>query len=120
VRKFRLLQSCSNFNLLNRIFSNFCPRLWLSFSQMPVSRYVASRTLVSPLERLKIIQYVDIGFNAWQNLGWLTFSNRQVQGASGGGRTYNGVWDSLVRMWKEEGIRGYMRGNGVNCLRIVP
>ncbi|KIM23813.1 hypothetical protein M408DRAFT_76951 [Serendipita vermifera MAFF 305830] len=60
----------------------------------------ASRTLVSPLERLKIIQ--------------------QVQGASGGGATYNGVWNSLVRMWKEEGFRGYMRGNGVNCLRIVP
>lgn len=23
-------------------------------------------------------------------------------------------------MWKEEGFKGYMRGNGVNCLRIVP
>jgi len=25
-----------------------------------------------------------------------------------------------VRMWKEEGFKGYMRGNGINCLRIVP
>ena len=51
---------------------------------------------------------------------FFSFVRRQVQGASGGGATYNGVWNSLVRMWKEEGARGYMRGNGVNCLRIVP
>lgn len=23
-------------------------------------------------------------------------------------------------MWKEEGFRGFMRGNGINCLGIVP
>ncbi|KAH8830301.1 mitochondrial carrier domain-containing protein [Flagelloscypha sp. PMI_526] len=23
-------------------------------------------------------------------------------------------------MWQEEGFRGYMRGNGINCIRIVP
>jgi hypothetical protein len=23
-------------------------------------------------------------------------------------------------MWNEEGFKGYMRGNGINCLRIVP
>jgi solute carrier family 25 phosphate transporter 23/24/25/41 len=23
-------------------------------------------------------------------------------------------------MWKEEGWRGFMRGNGTNCIRIVP
>ncbi|EIW83005.1 mitochondrial carrier [Coniophora puteana RWD-64-598 SS2] len=59
----------------------------------------ASRTVVSPLERLKIIQ--------------------QVQ-PRGSGREYKGVWRSLVRMWQEEGFKGYMRGNGINCLRIVP
>jgi solute carrier family 25 (mitochondrial phosphate transporter), member 23/24/25/41 len=37
-----------------------------------------------------------------------------------GGQQYKGVWRSLVRMWKEEGFRGYMRGNGINCVRIVP
>lgn len=58
----------------------------------------ASRTVVSPLERLKIIQ--------------------QVQPPSD--QQYKGVFRSLVRMWKEEGVRGYMRGNGINCLRIVP
>ncbi|KAJ3868310.1 mitochondrial carrier domain-containing protein [Lentinula novae-zelandiae] len=60
----------------------------------------ASRTIVSPLERLKIIQ--------------------QVQPRTSDAQPYKGVWRSLVRMWKEEGFRGYMRGNGINCLRIVP
>ncbi|KAH8119233.1 mitochondrial carrier domain-containing protein [Phellopilus nigrolimitatus] len=59
----------------------------------------ASRTVVSPLERLKIIQ--------------------QVQ-SSAMDQQYRGVWRSLVRMWQEEGFRGFMRGNGINCLRIIP
>ncbi|TBU64568.1 mitochondrial carrier [Dichomitus squalens] len=59
----------------------------------------ASRTVVSPLERLKIIQ--------------------QVQPPSSD-RQYKGVWNSLVRMWREEGFKGFMRGNGINCLRIIP
>ncbi|KDR75001.1 hypothetical protein GALMADRAFT_248838 [Galerina marginata CBS 339.88] len=59
----------------------------------------ASRTVVSPLERLKIIQ--------------------QVQ-PRGSDQQYKGVWRSLLRMWNEEGFRGFMRGNGINCLRIVP
>lgn len=58
-----------------------------------------SRTVVSPLERLKIIQQV------------------QPPGTEG---QYKGVWQSLVRIWREEGFRGFMRGNGINCLRIVP
>ncbi|GJJ06426.1 hypothetical protein Clacol_000617 [Clathrus columnatus] len=79
----------------------------LGFIDSQVSSYfiaggiagAASRTVVSPLERLKIIQ--------------------QVQPRSGS-RQYRGVWKSLVRMWEEEGFRGFMRGNGINCLRIVP
>ncbi|KAJ7783101.1 mitochondrial carrier domain-containing protein [Mycena metata] len=59
----------------------------------------ASRTVVSPLERLKIIQQVQPRTSDQQ---------------------YKGVWRSLVRMWKEEGLKGFMRGNGINCLRIVP
>jgi hypothetical protein len=44
---------------------------------------------------------------------------RQVQSSSSNGQ-YKGVWRSLVRMWNEEGFAGFMRGNGINCLRIVP
>ena len=58
-----------------------------------------SRTLVSPLERLKILL--------------------QVQSA---GRTeYKlSIPQALRKMWKEEGLKGFMRGNGSNCIRIVP
>lgn len=57
-----------------------------------------SRTVVSPLERMKILF--------------------QIQQA--GSAAYRGVWPTLVKMWREEGWRGYMRGNGSNCLRIFP
>ncbi|KAK4042597.1 mitochondrial carrier domain-containing protein [Parachaetomium inaequale] len=58
-----------------------------------------SRTVVSPLERLKILF--------------------QVQSA--GRDAYKlSVGKGLAKMWKEEGWRGFMRGNGTNCIRIVP
>lgn len=58
-----------------------------------------SRTVVSPLERLKILF--------------------QVQNA--GRDEYRiGVGRALRKMWVEEGFRGLMRGNGTNCIRIVP
>ncbi|EGS20027.1 uncharacterized protein CTHT_0045240 [Thermochaetoides thermophila DSM 1495] len=58
-----------------------------------------SRTVVSPLERLKILL--------------------QVQSA--GRDAYRlSVGKALAKMWREEGWRGFMRGNGVNCIRIVP
>src|SRR5271169_6947205 len=57
-----------------------------------------SRTIVSPLERMKILF--------------------QIQGP--GAASYTGVWSTLAKMWREEGWRGFMRGNGTNCIRIVP
>jgi solute carrier family 25 phosphate transporter 23/24/25/41 len=58
-----------------------------------------SRTVVSPLERLKILM--------------------QVQSA--GREAYKlSVGQALAKMWREEGWRGFMRGNGTNCIRIVP
>ncbi|KAK9368022.1 mitochondrial carrier domain-containing protein [Lipomyces kononenkoae] len=75
------------------------------FARPTVASFIAggvagavSRTVVSPLERMKIIM--------------------QVQGP--GTSNYSGVFGTLRRMWKEEGWRGYMRGNGINCVRIVP
>ncbi|EER26028.1 hypothetical protein D8B26_003653 [Coccidioides posadasii str. Silveira] len=58
-----------------------------------------SRTIVSPLERLKILLQVQ---NAGRNDYKLSISK------------------ALIKMWKEEGWRGFMRGNGTNCIRIVP
>ena len=58
-----------------------------------------SRTVVSPLERLKILY--------------------QIQSA---GRTEYKlpVGQGLKKMWRDEGWRGFMRGNGANCIRIIP
>lgn len=33
---------------------------------------------------------------------------------------YTGVWSTLTRMWKEEGFKGFMRGNGTNVIRMIP
>jgi solute carrier family 25 phosphate transporter 23/24/25/41 len=43
----------------------------------------------------------------------------QVQSA--GRQAYQlSVGQALGKMWREEGWRGFMRGNGTNCIRIVP
>lgn len=33
---------------------------------------------------------------------------------------YTGIWSTLRRMWKEEGFKGFMRGNGTNVIRMIP
>jgi len=80
--------------------------LRFAISQPVVASFMAggiagavSRTVVSPLERLKILF--------------------QVQSA--GRDAYNmSVPKALAKMWREEGLRGFMAGNGTNCIRIVP
>ncbi|KAK7753949.1 hypothetical protein SLS62_004047 [Diatrype stigma] len=58
-----------------------------------------SRTVVSPLERLKILfQVQSAGHNEYKL----------------------SVGKALGKMWREEGWRGFMAGNGTNCIRIVP
>ncbi|KAF8736998.1 hypothetical protein AX14_013633 [Amanita brunnescens Koide BX004] len=84
---------------LMRLFSTYFTPEIMSYFIAGGCAGAASRTVVSPLERLKIIQQV------------------QPQGSD---LQYKGVWRSLVRMWQEEGLKGFMRGNGINCLRIVP
>lgn len=58
-----------------------------------------SRTVVSPLERLKILFQI-------QSAGRSEYKLSVAKG--------------LMKMWKDEGWRGFMRGNGTNCVRIVP
>jgi solute carrier family 25 phosphate transporter 23/24/25/41 len=79
-------------------------RAWAS--QAVVASFVAggmagavSRTVVSPLERLKILL--------------------QVQ--SNGRTEYKmSIPKALGKIWREEGFKGMMAGNGTNCIRIVP
>lgn len=56
-----------------------------------------SRTVVSPLERLKILFQV-----------------------LGPGQTPPGVITTLREIYRAEGIKGYFKGNGTNVLRIAP
>lgn len=58
-----------------------------------------SRTVVSPLERLKILFQI-------QSAGRMEYKLPVGQG--------------LMKMWRDEGWRGFMRGNGANCIRIIP
>lgn len=81
-------------------------RVYETFSQPVVAAFCAggvagavSRTVVSPLERLKILfQVQSVGREAYKL----------------------SVGQGLAKMWREEGWRGFMRGNGTNCVRIVP
>lgn len=58
-----------------------------------------SRTVVSPLERLKILyQIQSVGRDEYRM----------------------SIWKALRKMYAEEGWRGFMRGNGTNCVRIIP
>ncbi|KAK2738732.1 hypothetical protein FQN55_000449 [Onygenales sp. PD_40] len=58
-----------------------------------------SRTIVSPLERLKILLQI-------QSVGRTEYKLS--------------IWKALVKIGREEGWRGFMRGNGTNCIRIIP
>lgn len=61
---------------------------------------VVSRTATAPLERLKIIN--------------------QVEFETVGPRYRDGVFRSLARLAREEGLVGFWRGNGINSVRIFP
>lgn len=64
----------------------------------------ASRTFVSPLERIKIIYQIqtDVVPNVSLN------------------RHQRGVWSALKNIFRTEGFAGYYKGNGTNVLRITP
>lgn len=73
---------------------------WSSIVKSLVAGGIAgglSRTAVAPLERLKILM--------------------QVQGNE---RIYRSTWQGLIHMAKTEGLVGMMKGNGANCIRIIP
>ncbi|KAF2862993.1 mitochondrial carrier [Piedraia hortae CBS 480.64] len=79
-------------------------RGWVS--QVVVASFIAggvagavSRTVVSPLERLKILFQV-------QSTGHTEYKMS--------------IGKALKKIWREEGFKGMMAGNGTNCIRIVP
>jgi solute carrier family 25 phosphate transporter 23/24/25/41 len=83
---------------LERIRQTFAQPVLASFVAGGIAGAV-SRTVVSPLERLKILfQIQSVGRNEYKM----------------------SVPKALAKMWREEGWRGFMAGNGTNCIRIVP
>lgn len=60
---------------------------------------VISRTVVSPFERAKILL--------------------QLQGP-GLQQAYNGMFATILKMYRDEGYKGWFRGNILNCVRIFP
>ncbi|KAL1952724.1 hypothetical protein VTO42DRAFT_4412 [Malbranchea cinnamomea] len=93
-------------DLLSKFHSSQLSRFSHTLSDPVVAAFLAggvagavSRTIVSPLERLKILLQIQ---NASRNEYKLS------------------IGKALVKMWKEEGWRGFMRGNGTNCIRIIP
>ena len=60
-----------------------------------------SRTSVSPLERMKILYQLQVETVKQE-------------------RKFQGIFASLWKIGKEEGARGYFKGNGTNVMRIIP
>ncbi|OQE13895.1 hypothetical protein PENFLA_c042G09013 [Penicillium flavigenum] len=87
-----------NLSVLVRIRRNLAEPVMAAFMAGGVAGAV-SRTIVSPLERLKILLQV-------QSVGRTEYRLS--------------IWKALVKMGREEGWRGFMRGNGTNCIRIIP
>ncbi|KAG5518236.1 hypothetical protein PMAC_003032 [Pneumocystis sp. 'macacae'] len=94
-------------NMLEDVNKNEEKKIFITSTELSTSFFISflsggiagivSRTVVSPLERVKIIF--------------------QIQDKN---KHYQGIMSALSKIWKEEGFKGYMRGNGVNCLRIFP
>lgn len=93
-----LLQKPVTLSVLQRTRNNISEPVVAAFIAGGVAGAV-SRTIVSPLERLKILLQI-------QSVG------REEYKLS--------IWKALAKMRKEEGWRGFMRGNGTNCIRIIP
>lgn len=69
-----------------------------------------SRTVVAPFERLKIIFQTQGHPPVYTGC---SFYHLQLIAITG-------VWSGLVGMYKKEGLLGYFKGNGVNCVRVIP
>lgn len=64
---------------------------------------VISRTLIAPLERVKVLlQVQEVSID-------IAKENR-----------YKGILDTLIRIPREQGFVSFWRGNGVNCARMIP
>jgi len=82
-----------------------------------------SRTAVAPLERLKIMCVHRIAFcesipsSIRTPLVLLLLLSCRYMCDTTGEVRQQGVWGSLRRIWADDGLRGFFRGNGANMVR---
>ena len=62
-----------------------------------------TKSAVAPLERVKIL-----------------FQIQGMKGETGSTRKYRGMMQALRLITKEEGVVALWKGNGANCVRVVP
>jgi hypothetical protein len=77
---------------------------------------VVTKTATAPLERVKILLQLQ-GMSAKRKLGATSDVNMRVPSTA---LKYRGIWHTLITVLKEEGLRGWFKGNGANVVRVVP
>ncbi|ORX44423.1 mitochondrial carrier [Hesseltinella vesiculosa] len=99
------MMSIEQIDSIRFIAEAFCPaQPWVKLSETTkhlIAGGVAgaiSRTVVNPMERIKILF--------------------QIQGPDS--PSYRGIWPTLKKIWVDEGFKGLMAGNGTNVIRIIP
>ncbi|KAI9145535.1 mitochondrial carrier domain-containing protein, partial [Paraphysoderma sedebokerense] len=68
-----------------------------------------SRTCTAPLDRLKVLLQTTTQIHSGNPAASVTF--RMV---------YRSISDGMIKIYREGGIRSFWRGNGLNCLKIIP
>lgn len=71
---------------------------------------IVTKTSTAPLERVKILL----------QLQGMALKQRNPNAEAPPQLKYRGIWHTLTTTLKEEGLRGWFKGNGANVVRVVP
>ena len=64
---------------------------------------IIARTASAPLDRIKLL-----------------FQVQAMEGAGMSGKAYTGIGQALAKIYREEGVLAFWKGNGVNVIRVAP
>jgi hypothetical protein len=79
-----------------------------------------SRTVTSPLDVVKILFQVQSAPIGKLSTDAHATAASAASAAHGGRTVYTGFLPAFATIYKEEGLRGFWKGNGVACLRLFP
>ena len=77
---------------------------------------VVTKTSTAPLERVKILLQLQ-GMEANKKVKPDPVSGVAIPKTQ---LKYRGIWHTLITVYREEGVRGYFKGNGANVVRVIP